>query len=645
MHVAAIDMETLPFRQACMAPPPVCASVAEAEVDDESVKAYATEAALWQAEDFGLDVRLLHAQDPQTYIELHDLWAAAADPFGDVVLIGHHMAFDVVVKLAQWPELTELVFAAYEAGHVSDTIIRQKLLDIADGCYRGWTDGVTGKHTKYAYYLDDLTERLLKRRLDKNSPWRMRYESLLDVPLEEWPEGARRYALDDGGATLGVWIIQEARRLRDPVVLEDEARQVRAALALQLASVWGIRTDKAGVQALHDEAQGEIDRLTELLVRESLLRRNGSRIIKNAQKRMFAANPRGRKTPTGKPALDEESCLSSGDPALIALSQYGQAQNILSKDVKALARGVRLPIHTRFDSLMETGRTSSSGEYNLQNPRRKRGVRECFVPREGMLYAACDYEKAELHTLSQVCIKVLGRSRLAERLNGGFDPHLDLGSQIVGVSYEEAFARRGEKEIQDARQHAKPANFAFGGGMGVKGFQIYAKSAYGVDFTRDFCKSLREKWLETWPEMPDYFEWIRNLCGQAGVATIEHLFSRRRRGLVPYTVACNSFFQGLCADGAKSALWEVCRRQYAEPSNPLWGCRTVNFLHDELVIEVPEERAHEAAMELQRVMIEAFNPWVPDVPIRASVSLMRRWSKSAEPAWLSNQLIPWEDAT
>ena len=642
MRVAAIDLETLPFRQARMAPPPVCASVAQAEIDEESVKAFATEAALGRVSDWGFGTALLHARDPGTREKMLELWTAAAS--GEIVLIGHHFAYDVAVMLAEWPELAEIVFAAYEADAVSDTIIRQKLLDIADGCYRGWTNSATKQFTKHAYYLDDLAMRLLKRQLDKNSPWRMRYESLLDVPLEDWPEGATKYAMDDGDATLGVWIVQEGRRISDPVVLGDEARQVRAALALQLASVWGIRTDREGVQALHDEAQAEVERLRDLLIKAGLLRKNGSRVVKAAQARMAAVCPGGKKTPTGKPALDEEACLSSGDPVLVSYSQYGQAQNLLAKDVKALARGVRLPIHTRFDSLMETGRTSSSGEYNLQNPRRKKGVRECFVPREEKLYAACDYEKAELHTLAQVCLKVLGRSRLAERLNGGFDPHLDLGAQIVGISYEEALKRKGEKEVVDARQHAKPANFAFGGGMGVKGFQIYAKNAYGLDLTRDFCKRLREGWLDTWPEMPDYFAWIRNLCGEAGVATIEHLFSRRRRGLVPYTVACNSFFQGLAADGAKSALWEVCKCQYSDLSSPLWGCRTVNYVHDELIVEVPIARAHEAAMELQRVMIDAFNPWVPDVPVRASVALMRRWSKSAEPVWKDGELVPWEEA-
>jgi DNA polymerase I-like protein with 3'-5' exonuclease and polymerase domains len=133
------------------------------------------------------------------------------------------------------------------------------------------------------------------------------------------------------------------------------------------------------------------------------------------------------------------------------------------------------------------------------------------------------------------------------------------------------------------------------------------------------------------------------MCGEAGVCNVRHLFSHRLRGLAPYTVACNSFFQGLAADGAKAALFEVAKRQYGDPASPLFGTRTVNFIHDELLVEVPEDWAHEAAMELQRVMIDAFNGWVPDVPVRAGVSLMRRWSKNAEPLWEGGRLVPWEN--
>ena len=50
----------------------------------------------------------------------------------------------------------------------------------------------------------------------------------------------------------------------------------------------------------------------------------------------------------------------TGHEGLMKYGRYGQLQNLLRKDVKDMKRGVILPIHTRFNSLMESGRTSSS---------------------------------------------------------------------------------------------------------------------------------------------------------------------------------------------------------------------------------------------------------------------------------------------
>jgi DNA polymerase I-like protein with 3'-5' exonuclease and polymerase domains len=66
------------------------------------------------------------------------------------------------------------------------------------------------------------------------------------------------------------------------------------------------------------------------------------------------------------------------------------------------------------------------------------------------------------------------------------------------------------------------------------------------------------------------------------------------------------------------------------------------LVHDEIVIEAPEERAHEAAMELARLMIVAMKMWCPDVPARASPVVSRCWSKDAEQVWENGQLVPWD---
>jgi DNA polymerase I-like protein with 3'-5' exonuclease and polymerase domains len=284
---------------------------------------------------------------------------------------------------------------------------------------------------------------------------------------------------------------------------------------------------------------------------------------------------------------------------------------------------------------METGRTSSSGGNagNVQNVRRAEGTRECFTPREGWVYIGVDFDKAELHTVSQTCIDIFGRSTMAEALNAGKDPHTMLGARLAGMSYEEAVERLRLKDkiVKEWRQRAKPGNFGFLGGMGALGMQAYAKAQYGVKMTLEECEQLLTGWQETWPvEAVEYLNWIRELCAGGGYADIKHFISNRWRTRIPYCVAANSFFQGRAADGAKKALYEVVRRCYSDPNSALYGCRPVNFVHDEIITEAPLDRASDAAWEKRDVMVEAFNHFTPDVPVRATPVLMDRWSKSAE---------------
>ena len=132
-----------------------------------------------------------------------------------------------------------------------------------------------------------------------------------------------------------------------------------------------------------------------------------------------------------------------------------------------------------------------------------------------------------------------------------------------------------------------------------------------------------------------------------GGVQVEQLYSGRLRGACEYTQAANTYFQGLGSDASKSALWEVTKRCFGAPGTEglaLFGCRPVAFVHDEIIVEAPEEYAHEAAEEIERVMVAAQEELTPDVPAAASPAIMRAWSKKADAVRdASGRLIPWED--
>jgi DNA polymerase I-like protein with 3'-5' exonuclease and polymerase domains len=67
------------------------------------------------------------------------------------------------------------------------------------------------------------------------------------------------------------------------------------------------------------------------------------------------------------------------------------------------------------------------------------------------------------------------------------------------------------------------------------------------------------------------------------------------------------------------------------------------FVHDEFIIEAPEDRIHEAANRLSEVMIVGMREVVPDVKISTEFAAARRWYKGASAVYDENKrLIPWE---
>jgi DNA polymerase I-like protein with 3'-5' exonuclease and polymerase domains len=113
------------------------------------------------------------------------------------------------------------------------------------------------------------------------------------------------------------------------------------------------------------------------------------------------------------------------------------------------------------------------------------------------------------------------------------------------------------------------------------------------------------------------YQELRNLLGRSGAFTL----TGRLRARASYCARHNTVFQGLAADGAKLALWRLWRTGY----------RLVNFIHDQVLIEVPETADLTAIAEaVEAIMVEAMQEVVPDVRVQVEWAYRRRWSKSQE---------------
>lgn len=661
MQIISFDTETHLMRPCLLAPPMVTFQ--------------------FRLEEHGKD-EIIHARDPILPTFISNMLKTAR-------WNGHNIAFDMAVIAAWEPDLLPEIFQAYADDRVTDTGIRQKLYDLSRGEFTFYFK------QKGGYSLAACAKRMAGVELDKTDPWRTKYGTLYDTPISDFPSEALSYALKDAEAQSKLFFAQE--KSIPKAVLKDQYRQTRAAWWLHLAGVWGMRTDLAQVEKMHANTLQQLRTDRELLLREGLVNTLGTKNTKAAMRRIVSAfesldeqpllTDAGQKvqealrrdgvemTPSqifklheNYIVLDNDACLASGDDTMEAYSRYGSARTLLSR-VDRLYAGTKYIIQPRFNELVETGRTSASqGEdpkdgscpiqygFQVQNVPKKEGARECFIPRPGFLYVSVDYDAFELSTWAQVCLWVCGYSNLARVLNDGKDPHAELGARLARLPVEEVYAiLRGErgKEAQKAfkstfRQTAKIGNFGFPGGMGADALRTQARVLYRVFLTKPEVIILRNEWRATWPEEADYFRWVNSHLDRwkkDAKGTAVSFRSERIRARVGFTQIANNPFQGLAADAAKDAGFRVSREMYTDKTSALYGSRIVVFAHDEIIAEVPENQAHDAAYRLRDVMVETAREWIPDVKVSASPALMRRWSKAAEPAFDKNgRLIPFEDA-
>lgn len=573
----------------------------------------------------------------------------------DVLLVGHNIAFDLGVLVQQAPDLMEAVWEMYDQGRIFDTQIYETMRKIAYGWYR--IDPRTSKPPRYS--LGALAREYLHISMVgkmEEGAWRFRYRELDAVPVEQWPEEAYEYAANDAVYTFQVYERQIARWAKEaekrsfPQELPNRHEQFKYAWSMHLMSAWGVRTDPEAVTSLKNILQETVDRAMSTLMDHGVYRKhNGTKNLSVIRERVTAAyEARGVSPPlTSKGAVSTSAATlrESKDDVLLLLASIAESQKLLNTFIPILETGTERPINPRFNPLVASGRSSCRNP-NLQNQPRRKGVRDCYIPREGFVFAACDYHIAELCALAQILVSMFDSSNMAEAIQEGRDLHIETAAGILGMPYEAAYHRYldGDAEVKTARQLAKAANFGFPGGLGASSFVSFAKASYGLEITEDESVELKNAWLSRYPEMVRYFQFIADSCRKQGDSfTYTQPVSGRIRGAVGFCDGCNTGFQGLTADGAKAALHEVIRECYLDKGTALFGCRPIAFIHDEIILEVPEDGAPEAALRLEEVMVDIMSEYMPDIPVKADAHLMRRWYKSAEPVHNADGvLIPWE---
>lgn len=613
-----------------------------------------------------LEGRLLHAKFDSAACE-RVLREALLDP--DVLLIGANVAYDLAVAWNEWPALGPLIWAAYDAARVWDIQTAEKLIDLYDG-YLPWHPHPTDqtKRIKVGYSLAEIAGRRFPGTVMDKTTWRMRYGTLLDTRIEQWEPGAKQYPLHDVGWTRAIFDLQWAD---DEAKLADVGRQTRAGWWMLLMTARGFAVDGPAIEKFDASIRLELESIASKLMPVGLVTPEGKRSKTAAAARLTTVLALRGEAPVmtlkGQVKLRAEQCEDSGDWYLIAYARWTSLTGMLTKVGTLREAAVAgMPIQSRFEVLVASGRTSCSGgkakkgqtgpnrsafAFQLQNMNREPGLRECFVPRPGYLLASLDYGQLELCTWAEVCIYLGFGSKLGELLNAGVDVHSKLGARLFKLEYDWVVAnKKTDKRASTARQGAKPVNFGAPGGMREKGMCAYAKTQYGVIFTLEEARKHLAAWGEEYPESEPYFAHTRSQV-RGGWGRIRQVYSDRMRGGCGFTDGNNTPFQGLAADAAKAAGYDLARAMYTGRDSrgvryhALEGCFNVDFVHDEFIFEAPEDRAHEACVEAKEIMERVAAEWIPHVPPKVEPALMRRLTKEAGPKYANGRLVPWEPKT
>jgi hypothetical protein len=93
----------------------------------------------------------------------------------------------------------------------------------------------------------------------------------------------------------------------------------------------------------------------------------------------------------------------------------------------------------------------------------------------------------------------------------------------------------------------------------------------------------------------------------------------RLRANASYCACRNGIMQGLAADGAIYALWKLMQAGY----------KIVNFIHDEVIIEIREDENLPAKIaDIERLMITGMQEVVPGANVRVETEVRRSFSKA-----------------
>ena len=322
-----------------------------------------------------------------------------------------------------------------------------------------------------------------------------------------------------------------------------------------------------------------------------------------------------KKTKTGYSTnADVLEKLKSKHPIIPAIMDYRMLTKLKSTYADGLLKviGQDGRIRTTFQNLVTaTGRLSST-EPNLQNipVRTDLGaeIRKVFIPREGYVLVDADYSQIELRVLAHIARD----ENMQQAFISGQDIHTATAAQVFAVAPDKVTALQ--------RRHAKAVNFGI-----VYGISEYSL-AEDIDVSFYEARAYIDSYLANYAGVKAYMKQVVEDARKNGYTTT--LYGRKR--YIPELtssnynirqgaerIALNTPIQGTAADLIKLAMIRV--DEALQKSYP--QAKLLLQVHDELIVEAPEEIAPQVAQIVSSTMEKIATL---EVPLMAEA----KWGKS-----------------
>lgn len=277
----------------------------------------------------------------------------------------------------------------------------------------------------------------------------------------------------------------------------------------------------------------------------------------------------------------------------------------------------------------KTGRFSSSdtvSKINLQNiPSKEKRIRKIFKARDGYKLVGGDFSQIEPRVLAFLS----GDESMINAYKEGKDLYAIMGSQVYQLPYEDCREFYPDGTVNTEGKHRRTTMKSVLLGI------MYERgaTAIGEQFNKsaEWAQQLIDNFYKSFPKINQYRLKIENMAETYGYVTT--ITGRKRR--LPdmqledkddyryqeaHRQSLNSVIQGSSADIMKLSMIAI----YNDPRYKALDCHMIITVHDELIMEVPEDHIKEGAELLVGTMKRVGHSLI-DLPMSVDAEVNDYW--------------------